>query len=401
MNTVILFGRGMPRGEQERLFAQLGKTMVAQGIAERVETAFLEMTSPSLKERLTELAGQGVKRVTVVPAFAPFDRNIKRWLPRYLAFWKQESGLALEVVIGDEIEATASFLQAIADSVTSATEASDVTLTYKPLRNRQGFSRIPEYAQQVHVCLGSRCVMAGAWDIYDELSRQLQKCDLEKTGAKRIIPVRTACLHPCNMAPVCVVQPDNVWYGHLTAPDVAQIVEQHLANGKPVVELAHYAGQEVRAPAHIADMLDDYPLASARSAEISVVNAFVRPAMKIFDAGAAFMQIHNEGAQEDWLMDVSTPCSDTPRIHDASQSHDDLEEAPFEPVYLPAQGMIELQPGRLHMMLFDFKAEMLEGTQIPLTLRFKNSGDVSLTLTMHPPVCGMAGHMQVQPSAIK
>ena len=393
MKTVILFGRGMPRGEQEALFAQLGKTLVAQGIAQRVESAFLEMTSPSLKERLTELAGQGIQQVTVVPAFAPFDRNIKRWLPRYLSFWKQQTCLALEVVIGAEIEATDSYLNAIKESIASANHAKDVTLVHKPLRNRQGFSRIPDYAQQVQVCLGPRCVMAGAWDIYDELRRQLQSHGLEKIGGNRIIPVRTACLQPCNLAPVCNVQPDNIWYGNLTAPDITRVVEQHLLQGEPVAELAYSPGQIVRGDAHEADMLEDYPVASGQLADISVANAFARPAMKIFDAGAAFMQIRNASAHDDWLVDVSTPCSDTPRIHDASQSHDSLLAEPFTPILLPAYSAIELQLGQLHMMLFGFKSDMHEGMKIPLTLRFKTAGELNMQLTMHPPVGGMSGLM--------
>jgi copper(I)-binding protein/(2Fe-2S) ferredoxin len=391
METVVLFGRGMPRGEQEILFAKLARELVLQGIAARVESAFLEMTSPSLKERLSELASQGVKKVTIVPAFAPFDRNVKRWLPRYLAFWKEQSQLELEIVIGAEIEATTVFLQAIKESISQAKDTQDIVKTYKPLRNRQGFSRIPDYAQQVQVCLGPRCVMAGAWDIYDELRRQLQAHELEKPGAKRIIPVRTACLQPCNFAPVCAVQPDNVWYGNLSSAVIPQIVEEHLMQGKPVESIAYRPGEEVRACAHEADMLESYPQASAQLRDISVTGAYARPAMKIFDAGAAFMDIRNEGENDDWLINISSPCSDTPRIHDASQSHEELSKTAFQPRLLAANGTIQLQPGELHMMLFEFKSDMTEGSTVPLTLHFKTAGDLNLSLTMHPPAGGMAG----------
>ena len=34
-----------------------------------------------------------------------------------------------------------------------------------------------------------------------------------------------------------VVYPDGVWYGHVTAPDVAEIVERHLVGGEPVERL--------------------------------------------------------------------------------------------------------------------------------------------------------------------
>lgn len=390
-DAVILFGRGMPRGEQEVLFDQLARQLVAQGAAARVETAFLEMTPPSLSERLTQLAAEGSRRVAVVPAFAPYDRNVKRWLPRYLAFWKAEQNVDLEVLIGPEIEATTSFAQSVCESIAAAGTGADVQETHKPLRNRQGFSSIPEYSRQVQVCLGPRCTMAGAWAVYDELRLSLQASGLEKAGPGRVIPVRTACLQPCNFAPVCAVQPDNIWYGELTPERVRQIVQEHLVEGNPVESLAYRPGERVRSVPHLADMRDDYPLASGRIGDIVVKDAFARPAMKLFDAGAVFMRMENTGSINDRLMTVETPRSPLPRIHDASRSHRDLLQMPFEPLTVPASSSIELRPGGLHMMLLQFRGELVEGLEVPLVLHFEHAGRLELKLTLHPPVGGMAG----------
>lgn len=391
MDAVILFGRGMPRGEQEVLFDQLADTLVAQGLAARVETAFLEMTAPSLGERLTQLAAQGLRRVAVVPAFAPYDRNVKRWLPRYLAFWKAEQKVDLEVVIGPEIEATGSFAQSVRESIAAAQVGADVQATHQPLRNRQGFSSIPEYSRQVQVCLGPRCTMAGAWAVYDELRRGLQASGLEKAGPQRVIPVRTACLQPCNFAPVCSVQPDNIWYGELTPQRVRQIVQAHFVEGHPVESLAYRPGARVHSAPHQADMREDYPLAAGRAGDIVVKDAFARPAMKLFDAGAVFMQMHNTGTADDRLLAVETPHSRLPRIHDASHSHRELTTRPFTPLVLPAASHVALQPGGLHMMLLEFRGELVEGLELPLTLQFERAGRLDLVLTLHPPVGGMAG----------
>lgn len=391
LDAVILFGRGMPRGEQEVLFDQLTRQLVAQGAAARVETAFLEMTPPSLSERLTQLAAEGLRRVAVVPAFAPYDRNVKRWLPRYLAFWKAEQNLDLEVLIGPEIEATTSFAQSVRESIAAAGTGADVQETHKPLRNRQGFSSIPEYSRQVQVCLGPRCTMAGAWAVYDELRRSLQASGLEKAGPQRVVPVRTACLQPCNFAPVCAVQPDNIWYGELTPERVRQIVQENFVEGQPVESMAYRPGERVRSAAHEADMRDDYPLACGRIGDIVVKDAFARPAMKLFDAGAVFMRMENTGSINDRLMTVETPRSPLPRIHDASRSHRDLLQMPFEPLTVPASSSIELRPGGLHMMLLQFRGELVEGLDVPLVLHFERAGRMELKLTLHPPVCGMAG----------
>ncbi len=388
--TVILFGRGMPRGEQEVLFDRLASQLVAQGAAARVETAFLEMTTPSLGERLLELAGQGLRRVVVVPAFAPFDRNVKRWLPRYLSFWKAEHKIDMQVVIGPELEATDSFAQSLRESISAAKNGEDVQQTHQALRNRQGFFRIPEYARQVQLCLGPRCAMAGGWAVYDALNRGLQAAGLDKAGAQRVIAVRTACLHPCNFAPVCAVQPDNIWYGELTPERIQQVVQEHLVGNRPIESLAYRSGERVRSAPHEADMQENYPMASGQAGDIQVASAFARPAMKLFDAGAVFMELRNVGAVDDRLLAVETPRSLLPRIHDASHSHRELRTMPFEPLVIPALGSVQLRPGGLHMMLLEFRGEMVEGQEVPLRLEFEHAGRIDLALTLHPPVCGMA-----------
>lgn len=391
LDAVILFGRGMPRGEQEVLFDQLGARLVAQGHARRVETAFLEMTAPSLGDRLLQLNAEGLKRIAVIPAFAPYDRNVKRWLPRYLSFWKTAHQLAIEVVIGAEIEATRSFEQSICESIAAARSGKDVAQGHKPLRNRQGFSTIPEYAHQVQVCLGPRCVMAGAWGIYDELRRSLQDHGLEKAGRKRVISIRTACLQPCNFAPVVSVQPDNIWYGDITKERVQQIVKEHFVDGQPVAHLAYRPGEKVRMATHAADMYDDYPMAAGRAGDISIKDAFARPAMRLFDAGAVFMQIHNIGSEDDQLVAVETPQSSLPRIHDAAHSHQELAKMAFTPLLIPAGQTVALNPGELHMMLLEFKGELVEGTPVPVAMEFERAGRIELLLTLHPPAGGMAG----------
>jgi len=385
LDAVILFGRGMPRGEQEVLFDQLAAQMVAQGVATRVEAAFLEMTAPSLGDRLTQLAIEGLRRVAVVPAFAPYDRNVKRWLPRYLAFWKAEHQLDMEVVIGPEVEATPSFANSLGESIAAAQTGVDVAHKYQPLRNRQGFFRIPEYTRQVQVCLGPRCTMAGAWGVYDALNRGLQTAGLDKAGPQRVIAVRTACLQPCNFAPVCAVQPDNIWYGELTPERIRKVVQEHLVQGQVIESLAYRPGERVRSAPHQADMREDYPLASGRAGDMVINEAFARPAMKLFDAGAVFMQIQNTGTADDRLLAVETPRSRLPRIHDASHSHRELMKMPFTPLLVPAGSHVALQPGGLHMMLLEFRGEMIEGIEVLLSLQFERAGRIDLTLTLHPP----------------
>jgi (2Fe-2S) ferredoxin len=47
----------------------------------------------------------------------------------------------------------------------------------------------------------------------------------------------TGCLGPCSMGPSVLVYPEGVFYGNVTTDDVAEIIESHLLNDKPVTRL--------------------------------------------------------------------------------------------------------------------------------------------------------------------
>ena len=385
-DAVILLGRGMPRGEQEQMLEAIARDLVARGVAPVVTPAFLEMTPPGLAFTIDKLIGDGARRIIVVPAFVPWDRNIKRWLPRYLAFQAREHGYKTELVMAQPIESTGGFTDALAQSLAASRNVADVRDAYKPLRRRQGCSVIPEYKQQVYVCLGPRCTAAGAWHNYDVLRQSLRARGLDQPGPQRVMVVRTACQHPCNFAPLMSVQPDNVWYGELDEARVEEIVESHFAGGAALESSAYRAGERVRSPDLEADMKDNYPTVTASHGAITIRDALARPAMAVVDAGAVFMRIENAGATADRLIEVQTPLSNKPRIHDPSVSHGRLEDMDFVPLALAPGGAVELQPGRLHMMLLGLKADLLEGDSFPLRLVFERAGALELNLVYPPAV---------------
>lgn len=48
---------------------------------------------------------------------------------------------------------------------------------------------------------------------------------------------KAGCLDRCELGPVVVVYPDNVWYTYVDEHDIDEIVESHLRDGKPVERL--------------------------------------------------------------------------------------------------------------------------------------------------------------------
>ena len=67
---------------------------------------------------------------------------------------------------------------------------------------------------------------------------QVFKQEVAKAGlAKHVRAQRAGCLDTCEFGPAVVIYPDNVWYGPVQPTDVAEIVQSHLVEGKPVERL--------------------------------------------------------------------------------------------------------------------------------------------------------------------
>lgn len=64
--------------------------------------------------------------------------------------------------------------------------------------------------------------------------------EVEKRGLQEEVRITgSACLGPCDEGPAMVVYPEGTWYQHVTPEDVAEIVESHILNDKPVDRLIY------------------------------------------------------------------------------------------------------------------------------------------------------------------
>lgn len=71
-----------------------------------------------------------------------------------------------------------------------------------------------------------------------EKIRELLKAAVAERGLKRKVRINAAgCLDQCEHGVTIVVYPEAVWYGFVKENDVAEIVESHLVNGRPVERL--------------------------------------------------------------------------------------------------------------------------------------------------------------------
>jgi (2Fe-2S) ferredoxin len=71
----------------------------------------------------------------------------------------------------------------------------------------------------------------------DALQKAFKKALAERGLTRSVRANRAGCLDQCEHGPTVVVYPEGVWYGGVTAADVAEIVDRHLVGGEPVARL--------------------------------------------------------------------------------------------------------------------------------------------------------------------
>lgn len=104
--------------------------------------------------------------------------------------------------------------------------------------------------------------------------------------------------------------------------------------------------------------------------KISINDPYVRAVPPVVKTTAAFMQIQNSDTVERFVVDADTPAAGAVELH--MHIHDDgvMRMRRIVHIHLPPNETVSLQPGGLHVMLFDLKAPLAPGDEIPITLTF-------------------------------
>ena len=97
------------------------------------------------------------------------------------------------------------------------------------------------FARHVFVCGNARpadhprgcCDAPGAGALHKVFKQAVAERGLQRTVRTN----KAGCLDQCEHGPTVVVYPEGVWYGGVTAADVAEIVDRHLVLGEPVDRL--------------------------------------------------------------------------------------------------------------------------------------------------------------------
>jgi NADH:ubiquinone oxidoreductase subunit F (NADH-binding)/(2Fe-2S) ferredoxin/NAD-dependent dihydropyrimidine dehydrogenase PreA subunit len=84
----------------------------------------------------------------------------------------------------------------------------------------------------VFVCQGTGCVSGKSIEITNALEKAVKEAGLSDVKVDF-----TGCHGFCEQGPIAIINPEGVFYTHVTVEDATEIVESHLRDGKPVERL--------------------------------------------------------------------------------------------------------------------------------------------------------------------
>lgn len=92
------------------------------------------------------------------------------------------------------------------------------------------------YKKHIFVCTGTKCAPESSPPLYQWLKNRLKELKLQD-GPERIQRTQCQCLGVCEGGPLAVVYPDGVWYHHLDQAKLERVIQEHLIQNRPVLEL--------------------------------------------------------------------------------------------------------------------------------------------------------------------
>ena len=87
----------------------------------------------------------------------------------------------------------------------------------------------------VWVCMMSgngRCKQKGSGQVLETFQEEVNRRCLEN-----VMITPTGCTNRHESGPAVAVDPDDVWYCHVTSEDVPEIVREHILHGRPLQRL--------------------------------------------------------------------------------------------------------------------------------------------------------------------
>ncbi len=122
-----------------------------------------------------------------------------------------------------------------------------------------------------------------------------------------------------------------------------------------------------------------FSVGSAMASTIQIEQPYARASSPIAKSGGIFLQITNNGPEDDRLIAVRTDAARSPQLHtniivDGVAKMRELEDG----IPIPAGETVVLQRGGLHVMMMGLTRPLLQGETISVTLVFEKAGEITI-----------------------
>ena len=112
--------------------------------------------------------------------------------------------------------------------------------------------------------------------------------------------------------------------------------------------------------------------AAAAAAEVEVKSPWTRATVRLLKVSAAYMEL--KSAQGATLVGASSPVAGNVELHEMRMEGDFMKMRAVPRLPLPAGRTVALTPMGYHLMLYDLRQQLVEGTRIPIRLEFEMTG---------------------------
>jgi copper(I)-binding protein len=127
-------------------------------------------------------------------------------------------------------------------------------------------------------------------------------------------------------------------------------------------------------------------LAGASSGKVvTVADAWVRTPNPAVSITAGFMTIENPTARPVALTGASTSAAAVVEMHEMRMVDGQMSMRKVEKIEIPAGGRVRLEPGGLHLMLFELKEKIVDGTRVEFVLKFDDGTEAKVGATARSP----------------
>lgn len=117
---------------------------------------------------------------------------------------------------------------------------------------------------------------------------------------------------------------------------------------------------------------------------VSVTNAWARATPPGMSMGAAYLTITNRSRSADVLLGASSPLAGGVEIHRTKLEGGVSRMRPAGEIAIAPGATVQIEPGGLHMMLVGLNGPLLEGRSLPLKLKFRNAGSITVQVAIRP-----------------